>query len=84
MEAGVWDFGEGGSGTEAVLAANRAAFADVALLPKMLTGVVEADTRTRLIRSAAAMPVAPMAYQRLAHAFPSCAPGPSSRATSTR
>ncbi|MGW6647310.1 alpha-hydroxy acid oxidase [Streptomyces iakyrus] len=69
LDTGVWDFVEGGSGTETVIAANRAAFADIALVPRMLTGVVEADTSTRLIRSTAAMPVAvaPMAYQRLVH-----------------
>ncbi|WDG32589.1 alpha-hydroxy acid oxidase [Streptomyces sp. CA-278952] len=69
LDPGVWDFVEGGSGTEAVLAANRAAFADIALVPRVLTGVAEADTRTRLLGSHAAMPVAvaPMAYQRLVH-----------------
>ncbi|MGP3948723.1 alpha-hydroxy acid oxidase [Streptomyces sp. 7N604] len=69
LGTGDWDFVEGGSGTEAVLAANRAAFADVALVPRVLTGVAEADTGARMIRSDAAMPVAvaPMAYQRLVH-----------------
>ncbi|MEU0476103.1 alpha-hydroxy acid oxidase [Streptomyces olivaceus] len=69
LDPSVWDFVEGGSGTEEVLAANRAAFADVALVPRVLTGVAKADTRTRLLGSRAAMPVAvaPMAYQRLVH-----------------
>lgn len=69
LDPGVWDFVEGAGGTESVLAANRAAFADVALVPRVLTGVAEADTRTRLLGSHAAMPVAiaPMAYQRLVH-----------------
>ncbi|MEU6482650.1 alpha-hydroxy acid oxidase [Streptomyces sp. NPDC046887] len=69
LDPAVWDFVEGGSGSEAVLAANRAAFADIALVPRMLTGVVEADPRARLVRSDAALPVAvaPMAYQRLVH-----------------
>ncbi|MEU5051467.1 alpha-hydroxy acid oxidase [Streptomyces sp. NPDC021096] len=69
LEPAVRDFAEGGSGTEAVLAANRAAFADVALVPRVLTGVTAADTGAKLLGSDAAMPVAvaPMAYQRLFH-----------------
>ncbi|WP_032795619.1 alpha-hydroxy-acid oxidizing protein, partial [Streptomyces sp. HCCB10043] len=49
LEPGIWDFVEGGSGTERVMAANRAAFAEVALVPRVLTGVAEADPRTRLL-----------------------------------
>ncbi|MFG2197133.1 alpha-hydroxy acid oxidase [Streptomyces sp. NPDC048639] len=69
LDPGVWDFVDGGSGTESTLAANRAAFAELALVPRVLTGVTAADTTVQLAGTTAAMPVAiaPMAYQRLLH-----------------
>ncbi|MCT2586820.1 alpha-hydroxy acid oxidase [Actinophytocola gossypii] len=65
----VWDFVEGASGDERGLAANRAALDAVSLVPRMLTGLTEADPSTRLLGTAATFPVAvaPMAYQRLLH-----------------
>jgi len=65
----IWAFVEGGSGAETTLAANRAAFDSVALLPRVLTGVSTSDTTGSLVHSEVAMPVAiaPMAYQRLVH-----------------
>ncbi|MER7580198.1 alpha-hydroxy acid oxidase [Kitasatospora sp. NPDC097691] len=65
----VWDFVEGGSGRETTLTANRAAFDEVALVPRVLTDVASADCGGRLLGSDVAMPllVAPMAYQRLLH-----------------
>lgn len=65
----VWDFIAGGSGTESTLDANRAALDSVSLVPRVLAGVGRADTRARLVDTAAALPiaVAPMAYQRLLH-----------------
>ncbi|MFJ9034291.1 alpha-hydroxy acid oxidase [Streptomyces sp. NPDC102274] len=65
----VWDFVEGGSGTEFTIAANRAAFDEIALIPRVLTGVIAADTSARLVGTEAALPVAiaPTAYQRLVH-----------------
>ncbi|MGW7364392.1 alpha-hydroxy acid oxidase [Streptomyces sp. NPDC054841] len=69
LDPRVWDFIEGGSGTETALVANHKAFAEVSLIPRVLTGVAAADTAVRLAGTSAAMPVAvaPMAYQRLLH-----------------
>ncbi|MGK5676779.1 alpha-hydroxy acid oxidase [Micromonospora sp. URMC 106] len=69
LPAHVWDFIDGGSGTETTLAANRRALDRVAVLPRVLRGVDAARTDTRLLGSPCAMPVAvaPMAYQRLVH-----------------
>ena len=69
LPADVWDFVAGGSGAETTLNANRAALDAVGLLPRVLTGAGPADTRCRLVRAGASMPVAtaPMAYQRLVH-----------------
>ncbi|WP_081982841.1 alpha-hydroxy acid oxidase [Streptacidiphilus albus] len=65
----VWDFVQGGSGGERTLAANRAALDDIAVVPGVLRGVGTPSTRTRLVASDAALPVAiaPMAYQQLLH-----------------
>lgn len=69
LPPGVSDFIDGGSGTETTLSANRIAFDEVALLPRVLAGVSVADTAARLVGTDASMPVAvaPMAYQRLVH-----------------
>lgn len=68
-EPGAWDFVEGGSGWETTLAANRAAFDGVTLLPRVMTGLTAAHTGGRLLGTDLAMPVAvaPMAYQCLLH-----------------
>ncbi|TCB98625.1 alpha-hydroxy-acid oxidizing protein [Micromonospora zingiberis] len=65
----VWDYIDGGSGTETTLSANRTALDRVGVLPRVLTGVATASLRTRLLGRQYAMPVgvAPMAYQRVAH-----------------
>ncbi|MFJ8864531.1 alpha-hydroxy acid oxidase [Streptomyces sp. NPDC102473] len=69
VPADVWDFIQGGSGSEHTLGANRAALDDVALVPRVLRGAGTGVTRTRLVGTASAMPVAiaPMAYHRLLH-----------------
>ncbi|SCG35815.1 alpha-hydroxy acid oxidase [Micromonospora humi] len=69
LPADVWDYVDGGSGTETALAANRAALDRVAVVPRMLAGVEEASTAAPLPGGRAALPVAvaPMAYQRLVH-----------------
>lgn len=69
LPAAVRDFVAGGSGTETTLRANRAALDSVTLVSRVLGGVEAADTSSRLMGGAAAMPVvvAPMAYQRLLH-----------------
>ncbi|MEU4642814.1 alpha-hydroxy acid oxidase [Micromonospora sp. NPDC023814] len=65
----VWDFVDGGSGTETTLAANRRALDRVAVLPRVLRGVAAPRTDARLLGAPCALPVAvaPMAYQRLVH-----------------
>ncbi|GAB3898304.1 alpha-hydroxy acid oxidase [Kibdelosporangium lantanae] len=65
----LWDYVEGGSGAETTLSANRAALDTIALVPRVLSGIVAPDLTTSLLRSASAMPfaVAPMAYQRVLH-----------------
>ncbi|MEV6133399.1 4-hydroxyphenylpyruvate dioxygenase [Streptomyces violaceusniger] len=65
----VWDFVEGGSGTELTLAANRTGLDRIRIVPRVLSGGPECTTATRLVGAEASMPVAvaPMAYQRLVH-----------------
>jgi 4-hydroxymandelate oxidase len=65
----VWDYLDGGSGTETTLTANRAALDRVAVLPRVLTGVDTPRTDAALLGRTHALPVAvaPMAYQRLVH-----------------
>ncbi|MFD2767421.1 alpha-hydroxy acid oxidase [Micromonospora eburnea] len=65
----VWDYLNGGSGTEATVRANRAAFDRVPLYPRVLVNVSRVDTATTLLGDALAAPlgVAPTAFHRLAH-----------------
>ncbi|WP_405164619.1 alpha-hydroxy-acid oxidizing protein [Nocardia sp. NBC_01499] len=65
----LWDFIAGGSGDELTLAANRAAFDAVHLVPRVLVDVAEPNCGTTLFGRELTMPVAvaPMAYQRLLH-----------------
>jgi 4-hydroxymandelate oxidase len=65
----LWDYVAGGSGAEITVSANRVALDEVALVPRVLGGSGTPDPTTRLLGSAAALPlaVAPMAYQRLLH-----------------
>ncbi|WP_251095892.1 alpha-hydroxy acid oxidase [Streptomyces sp. Caat 7-52] len=65
----VRDFLEGGSGAEATLAANRAAFEDLFLVPRVLADASATSTAATVLGAPAAMPagIAPMAYQRLFH-----------------
>lgn len=58
LRSDIWDFIEGGSGAETTIATNRVAFDSVALLPRVLAGVLAGDTRGRLLNSEVAMPVA--------------------------
>ncbi|MEU6850948.1 alpha-hydroxy acid oxidase [Actinacidiphila alni] len=64
-----WDFYEGGAGAETALAANEAAFARLALLPRVLTGAGAADPAITLLGERLSMPVlvSPTAFHRLAH-----------------
>ncbi|MFF1871218.1 alpha-hydroxy acid oxidase [Streptomyces sp. CB03911] len=69
LDARVWDFVEGGAGTERTLRANRRAFARVTLRPRVLVDVAACDTGTELLGARLATPVgvAPTAYHRLLH-----------------
>ena len=65
----VADFVAGGSGDEATLRGNRAAFDRWRLLPRVLRGVREVSTATRLLGQEITMPVlvAPSSLHRLCH-----------------
>jgi 4-hydroxymandelate oxidase len=67
--ADVWDFIEGGAGAERTLAANRRAFDQVTLRPRVLVDVSACDTGTTLLGARLATPIgiAPTAYHRLVH-----------------
>jgi 4-hydroxymandelate oxidase len=69
LPADVWDFLAGGSGAEATVAANRAAFGRLALRPRVLVDVSTCDLAVDLLgaRLAAPVGIAPMAYHRLVH-----------------
>ncbi|HLM90437.1 MAG TPA: alpha-hydroxy acid oxidase [Thermoplasmata archaeon] len=65
----IWAYVQGGSGEERTLRANRDAFLEWALRPRMLTGVASADTSTSLLGAAVRAPlfVSPMAYHAQVH-----------------
>ena len=65
----VWDFVSGGSGTESTLAANRAIFDQLHVVPRVLTDVSTSTTAVELVGTQVRLPfvIAPMAYQRLLH-----------------
>jgi 4-hydroxymandelate oxidase len=69
LAAQVWDYVEGGSGSETTVEANRVAFDDVHMWPRVLTGVSEPDLAACLLGTRSSMPVAvaPMALQRIVH-----------------
>lgn len=65
----VRDFVSGGAGDEVTLAANRAAFDRVSVVPRSLVDVSGCDTGRDLFGAWSSLPlaIAPMAYQRLVH-----------------
>ncbi|MFE0173458.1 alpha-hydroxy acid oxidase [Streptomyces sp. NPDC059002] len=65
----VWDFFEGGSGTESMLPAARAALDRIRLRPRCLVDVSACDPGVTLLGTPLAAPlgIAPMAYHQLAH-----------------
>ncbi|MEV6671071.1 alpha-hydroxy acid oxidase [Streptomyces sp. NPDC051162] len=69
LPAAVRDFVAGGSGAELTLAANRAAFDRLRIVPRALRDVSDCSCATTLLGSPAAMPVAtaPIGYQKLVH-----------------
>ncbi|MEI5102558.1 alpha-hydroxy acid oxidase [Streptomyces sp. PmtG] len=64
-----YDYFAGGAGTEAALADNVRAFAELALLPRVLRGNDRRDTAVALPGGRASLPVvvSPTAFHRLAH-----------------
>jgi len=69
LPAAIWDYIAGGSGEERTLAANREAFARLALRPRFLVDVSRPDPSTELfgVRLRAPIGIAPVAYHQLAH-----------------
>jgi 4-hydroxymandelate oxidase len=69
LPADLWQYVAGGSGAERTLAANRDAYARLALRPRFLVDVSRCEQGTTLLGSRLAAPigVAPMAYHRLVH-----------------
>ncbi len=69
MKRAFYDYYAGGAEDEVTLAANRGAFADVFLRPRVLVDVSRIDTATSVLGTAVSMPVliAPTAFHRLAH-----------------
>ncbi|MFJ8043998.1 alpha-hydroxy acid oxidase [Kitasatospora sp. NPDC096147] len=65
----IWDFVEGGSGSERTVAANRAAFGQCGLRPRTLVDVSEVDPGLALLGSPLRTPIgiAPVAYHQLLH-----------------
>jgi 4-hydroxymandelate oxidase len=65
----VWDFVSGASGAELTLAANRAAFDAVRIVPRVLRDVSQCSPASTLLGHPVSMPVAtaPVAYQTLFH-----------------
>ncbi len=69
MEASAWDYYQGGSDDEITLRANRAAFEQISLRPRMLVDVSTVDTSLSVLGAPISFPVliAPTGYQGLAH-----------------
>jgi 4-hydroxymandelate oxidase len=69
VRADYWDYIAGGSGSERALCANRAAFARLALRPRVLVDVSSCQTGVTLLGHELPAPilVAPTAYHRMSH-----------------
>jgi isopentenyl diphosphate isomerase/L-lactate dehydrogenase-like FMN-dependent dehydrogenase len=69
MEPAIWDYYQGGSEDEITIQRNRAAFAEIALRPRVLVDVSNLELQTSVLGTPVSMPilVAPVAAQRLAH-----------------
>jgi 4-hydroxymandelate oxidase len=69
MDRAAFDYYAGGAGDEVTLAANRGAFAEVFLRPRVLVDVDRVDTTIELLGQRLSLPIliAPTAFQRLAH-----------------
>jgi 4-hydroxymandelate oxidase len=80
-----YDYFAGGAGDEATLRANRAALERIALRPRVLVDVTRRSLATSVFGCELALPVvvAPMAFQRLAHADGELATARAARAAGT-
>ncbi|AVO42643.1 alpha-hydroxy acid oxidase [Simplicispira suum] len=69
LDAKAWAYFSGGAGDEITLHANRSAWDELALLPRVLRPLAGGHTRCTLLGRELAHPIllAPVAYQRLAH-----------------
>jgi 4-hydroxymandelate oxidase len=69
LDASVYAYIAGGSGNDITVAANRTAFAQLAIVPRLLRDVHAGHTRLTLAGLACAHPLwlAPVAHQKLAH-----------------
>ena len=69
MERSFYDYYAGGAEDEWTLAANRGAFAEIFLRPRVLVDVSRVDTKRSILGTAVSMPIliAPTAFHRLAH-----------------
>jgi len=70
LDPGAWAYFNGGAADEITLAANRSAWDHITLLPRVLRALAGGHTRVQLLGRTLAHPIllAPVAYQRMAHA----------------
>ncbi|BCL80794.1 alpha-hydroxy-acid oxidizing enzyme [Ktedonobacteria bacterium brp13] len=75
LELAIWDYYQGGSDDEITLRANRSAFENIRLRPRVLVDVSTIDMSTTVLGSPVQMPllIAPTAFHRLAHYDGECA-----------
>jgi len=75
MASAFWDYYQGGSNDEVSLRANRTAFEDIRLRPRVLMGTNTCDLHTTVLGTSVSMPilVAPTAQHGLAHPDGECA-----------
>lgn len=75
MDAGTWAYFASGADDEVTLRANRSAFEQIQLRPRVLVDVSTIDMKTSVLGIPVNMPIliAPMGFQRLAHSEGECA-----------
>jgi lactate oxidase len=71
LDQASYDFVAGGAGSEQTLRANREAFQKITIMPRVLTGIKEADTSMNLLGQRLSMPiyVTPMANHGVVHSL---------------
>src|SRR3989442_3981667 len=69
LDQASYDFVAGGAGSEQTLRANREAFQKITIMPRVLTGIKEADTSMTLLGQRLSMPIyiTPMANHGVVH-----------------